>query len=152
LIFIARTDLNDDPGQILTRRLPYCVIKSDVSVVLSISRGVLPQHIDYPEISDNVWQILQTCWTDDPANRPLMQQLLMQLNNLLSESSDISSDLQASNTPHDSTRALFSMPQTILRTLNARSQSVYRLIRPGRLRTMSLPARPIEASTPKPAR
>jgi hypothetical protein len=108
----------------------------------------LPQHVDYPEIFDDVWQVLQTCWAVDPANRPPMQQLSMQLNNILSESSDIPTDLQAD----DSARAFFSMPQTILRTLNARSRSVYRLIRPGRLRTMSLPARPIESSKSQSAR
>jgi hypothetical protein len=64
-----------DCGQIFTGLVPYVAIKNDVSVILAVSNGALPQRNDYPGIPDNIWQILQACWKADPAHRPSMQHL-----------------------------------------------------------------------------
>ncbi|KII88351.1 hypothetical protein PLICRDRAFT_621516 [Plicaturopsis crispa FD-325 SS-3] len=65
--------------EILTTRLPYCDVRSDVAVLLAVNEGARPARHSYPEISDDIWDILQACWVADPDLRPAMSTLLPDL-------------------------------------------------------------------------
>jgi hypothetical protein len=61
--------------KIFTGRLPYSHIKFDTAVILSVMRGGRPVSQTCPEISTEVWSILERCWDIDAEKRPSMHAL-----------------------------------------------------------------------------
>jgi serine/threonine protein kinase len=61
--------------QIFTGHLPFSHIKSDAKVVLTVITGGRPQRGHCPQITDDIWGILETCWDVDPTRRPSMARL-----------------------------------------------------------------------------
>ncbi|KAH8800564.1 kinase-like domain-containing protein [Flagelloscypha sp. PMI_526] len=54
--------------EILTGRLPWSNIREDTLVILSLSQA---KHPDRPEgIGNDVWNIIEACWTQEPTQRP----------------------------------------------------------------------------------
>ena len=64
--------------QIITGKLPFCHLKYDTAVMLSVMRGGRPKQETYPAISRGIWSMLERCWHADPTQRPSMESLARQ--------------------------------------------------------------------------
>ncbi|TFK51372.1 kinase-like protein, partial [Heliocybe sulcata] len=55
--------------EILTGRIPFELIRQDSVVILAVIGGARPPR---PEgrIDDSIWEIIETCWTRNPKERP----------------------------------------------------------------------------------
>ncbi|KAG8896692.1 hypothetical protein FRB99_008760 [Tulasnella sp. 403] len=64
--------------EILTGRFPFYKLTNDHKVIFDVTNGVIPAREDYPELpADNkFWDILESCWKQDPDERPSMAQLI----------------------------------------------------------------------------
>lgn len=60
--------------QLYTGRFPFADFDHDVPVMLQVLKGVRPSKP--ARISDNVWQLISTCWSQDPATRPAMTDVI----------------------------------------------------------------------------
>jgi len=61
--------------EILTGAIPFSHIKSDASVILSITLGGRPKPHLCPQINDDIWAMLERCWDAAPNRRPSMATL-----------------------------------------------------------------------------
>ncbi|KAG8938824.1 hypothetical protein FRC04_007422 [Tulasnella sp. 424] len=59
---------------VMTNKLPYVTVLSDVKVILAIMTGEKPLPENYPELpaADPLWDVMRECWDDNPAKRPGM--------------------------------------------------------------------------------
>lgn len=59
---------------VMTKKLPYVTVLSDVKVILAIMNGEKPLPENYPELpaADPLWDVMRECWDDDPTKRPGM--------------------------------------------------------------------------------
>ncbi|KAG8939628.1 hypothetical protein FRC04_006109 [Tulasnella sp. 424] len=59
---------------VMTNKVPYITILSDVKVILAIMNGEKPLPEDYPELpaTDTLWDVMRECWDGDPTKRPRM--------------------------------------------------------------------------------
>jgi hypothetical protein len=48
--------------------------KHDVSVILAVLQGQRPERP--PRVSDELWKIIELCWTQEPRDRPDMKKVL----------------------------------------------------------------------------
>lgn len=62
--------------EILTGRLPFFHLKYDLAVIRCVVRGGRPRHDKYPDISGDIWLIVEQCWHGDPLQRPSMGSLV----------------------------------------------------------------------------
>ena len=65
--------------QVMTGKDPFHYISSDVEVVHSVLRGVLPRRAPVFGESDGLWQFLERCWVEDPVRRPSMALALLRM-------------------------------------------------------------------------
>ncbi|KIM86393.1 hypothetical protein PILCRDRAFT_816348 [Piloderma croceum F 1598] len=61
--------------EILTGQIPFYWLHGNSTVILFVIHGGRPSHRDYPWISQGVWQVLEGCWHEHPAQRPSMLSL-----------------------------------------------------------------------------
>lgn len=81
--------IDDNWKEILTLKRPYHHILNDVQVIMAIIRGNLPhppervlyRSANYDEIK--LWELCRRCWEVDLSERPSIQQILQQLNNIV---------------------------------------------------------------------
>ncbi|KAG8962650.1 hypothetical protein FRC05_005169 [Tulasnella sp. 425] len=59
---------------VLTEKMPFITVLSDVKVILAIMNREKPLPKDYPELpaADPLWDVMRECWDDDPIKRPGM--------------------------------------------------------------------------------
>jgi serine/threonine protein kinase len=55
--------------QIFTECVPFSYVEFDASVILFVVSGGRPKREHCPQISDDVWCILEQCWSPDPNRR-----------------------------------------------------------------------------------
>ncbi|KAF8870829.1 kinase-like domain-containing protein [Infundibulicybe gibba] len=56
--------------QALSGHIPYHHLRSDVCVILHLSKGIKPPRPLQPPIKDEIWGLIQNCWDDEPQRRP----------------------------------------------------------------------------------
>jgi len=61
--------------QIFTGLLPFPHISSDAKVVIIVSKGGRPLREHCPQITNDIWRLLEQCWNIDPKQRPSMASL-----------------------------------------------------------------------------
>jgi len=61
--------------EIFTGSIPFSHIKNDANVILSVTSGGRPKRELCPQINDDIWVILEMCWSADPSRRPPMTTL-----------------------------------------------------------------------------
>jgi hypothetical protein len=66
--------------EMFTGRVPFCHLRSDAAVLFSLMKGAIPRRESYPEVTPEVWAVLQRCWNYEPAHRPPMHSLSLTLN------------------------------------------------------------------------
>ncbi|KXN87457.1 Protein sevenless [Leucoagaricus sp. SymC.cos] len=54
--------------QLYTGKVPFGNLKNDATVIISLTRGYLPQQP--PEIEDSLWALLKRCWVTEAFKRP----------------------------------------------------------------------------------
>jgi len=62
--------------EIFTGCIPFSHIRNDAKVVLTIVEGGRPKRMHCPQISDDIWRMLERCWDAEPNRRPSMATLL----------------------------------------------------------------------------
>jgi hypothetical protein len=55
--------------QIYTGRAPFSHRRNDTSVVCDIHYGRRPHRPDEPDLTDSIWELIQSCWHQDPDKR-----------------------------------------------------------------------------------
>ncbi|KAF8588120.1 kinase-like protein [Ramaria rubella] len=64
--------------EVMTGKHPFYYLADDAEVVLTVLRGVLPRRAPvFGE--DGLWQFLERCWLEDPAQRPSMALALLRM-------------------------------------------------------------------------
>lgn len=58
--------------------VPFSHIRS-VTSALEIIRGERPPRPDNPTLTDNVWELIRTCWGQEPRSRPVISTVLRDL-------------------------------------------------------------------------
>jgi hypothetical protein len=66
--------------EMFTGRVPFCHLRSDAAVLFTLMKGEMPRRGSYPEVTPEVWAVLQRCWNYEPAHRPPMHSLSLTLN------------------------------------------------------------------------
>jgi len=59
-------------AQILTGRLPFSHRRRDSMVVYDVCHGRRPLRPSNPEMTDSMWEMVQSCWHEDPNKRSTM--------------------------------------------------------------------------------
>lgn len=54
----------------MSSRIPYHYLKTDVEVILELSKGYRPIRPTLSWFTDGYWHLIQQCWSDPPHNRP----------------------------------------------------------------------------------
>jgi serine/threonine protein kinase len=54
--------------EVLSDRIPFSQRRYDTVVILEVLRGVRPRRP--ADVSNNVWSLLQSCWSAEPSERP----------------------------------------------------------------------------------
>lgn len=80
---LIRPDSRLVEQELLTKRLPYHLLRTNGQVVLAIMQGTLPEepkHLDeLSEGSRELWDICCSCWSKDPKFRPTVRDIVSQL-------------------------------------------------------------------------
>jgi len=63
---------------------PFHNIKNDFQVIFAVKLGKRPSHPSHDlcrirGLTDKIWDLLQTCWTTEPSERPSAGQIVEQL-------------------------------------------------------------------------
>ena len=61
--------------QLMSGRLPYFHVSSDITILARIRSGKLPARKRYEAVPHGVWDILVRCWARDPELRPTMSEV-----------------------------------------------------------------------------
>ncbi|OCH88060.1 kinase-like protein [Obba rivulosa] len=72
--------------EVFTGRIPFHDIRSDIQVVSSIMRGVRPhrpRQATWFGLVDEVWDIMEDSWHDDPDKRPQSHRILARLKDVV---------------------------------------------------------------------
>ncbi|EJD36726.1 kinase-like protein, partial [Auricularia subglabra TFB-10046 SS5] len=69
--------------EVLSGRVPFYELATDMQVILAVSRGDLPSRP--PRIRDTLWKIMLRCWALVPSDRPSAGSLLQRLSDLKSD-------------------------------------------------------------------
>jgi hypothetical protein len=64
--------------------IPFFEISYDIQVILGVMRGRRPAHPMHElcktrGISDDLWDLIQTCWAQNPMQRPATEQIMERL-------------------------------------------------------------------------
>lgn len=68
--------------QVLTGQIPYYEFPRDATVISRILRGIRPTRPTSGlalELSDEIWNVMEDCWSADPSKRPTVKQVAEQL-------------------------------------------------------------------------
>jgi len=69
--------------EIHTRRVPFSEILKDVQVIAKVQHGARPVRPDSDHggqsITDDLWDVVQSCWLTNPGERPAMKDIATQL-------------------------------------------------------------------------
>jgi len=70
--------------ELITNQQPYSYIKHTAEVIIKASSGARPirptkPHIIARGLDDNLWDLMNLCWTKDPTARPTIDQVLARL-------------------------------------------------------------------------
>jgi Protein tyrosine and serine/threonine kinase len=68
ILFLANTE----SMQVFSGFIPFSHIKSDARVIFFVTSGRRPKRQQYPQISNDVWRMLEGCWDVEPNRRPSM--------------------------------------------------------------------------------
>ncbi|KIO23173.1 hypothetical protein M407DRAFT_112773 [Tulasnella calospora MUT 4182] len=62
---------------VMTSKMPYVELLSDVKVIMAIMGGQRPFPATYPDLpsTDSLWDIMGECWCEDPMERPTMTEV-----------------------------------------------------------------------------
>lgn len=66
----------------LTGQIPYYEFLRDVTVISRIMRGIRPTRPPSglaSELSDEIWYVMEGCWSTDPSKRPTVNQVAEQM-------------------------------------------------------------------------
>jgi len=67
----------------LSGNIPYHYITSDMAVVSEVLlKGNLPKRPASSQITDQLWTLMEKCWSVDPLERPSMKEVLLSLSEL----------------------------------------------------------------------
>lgn len=68
--------------QVMTGKDPFHHIADSSEVLQTVLRGVLPRR---PPVfgEDALWQFLERCWSEEPAQRPSMALVLLRIEEIL---------------------------------------------------------------------
>ncbi|KAG8912779.1 hypothetical protein FRC01_004903, partial [Tulasnella sp. 417] len=85
---------------VMTSKMPYAEVFSDVKVIMAIMGGQRPLPENYPELppTDPLWDMMRECWYEDPMRRPTMTEVF---DKLLRLDDDNSVEQQAPRPPED---------------------------------------------------
>ncbi|KAG8912777.1 hypothetical protein FRC01_004901 [Tulasnella sp. 417] len=77
---------------VMTSKIPYAEILSDVKVILAIMGGQRPLPENYSDLpsTDPLWDVMGECWCEDPMKRPTMTEVFDKLH-----ISDVALDIPA---------------------------------------------------------
>jgi len=79
--------------EVLTNRLPFYEIWNDAAVVLRVTKGFRPTRppLDQaPELSNEIWEVMESCWNSNPIERPSVNQVAERLSRVCPTESTIS--------------------------------------------------------------
>lgn len=68
--------------QVLTSQIPYHEFALEATVIINVLRRILPSRPSKDlklELSDEVWEVMQECWSQVPHQRPTAQQVAEKL-------------------------------------------------------------------------
>ncbi|KAF9447999.1 kinase-like protein, partial [Macrolepiota fuliginosa MF-IS2] len=68
--------------EIFTGKIPFCEIHNDITVLYKVMRGIRPTRPAYemaPELTNDIWEIMQDCWSATSANRPTVDEVMDRL-------------------------------------------------------------------------
>ena len=64
--------------QILFNAIPYNE-KSNLQIMRLVTTGVCPERLQSPEMEDETWDLIRSCWNSKPSERPTMEQIVKTL-------------------------------------------------------------------------
>ncbi|KAL5496173.1 hypothetical protein ACEPAH_3090 [Sanghuangporus vaninii] len=56
--------------EILSGKVPYYYLKHDGQVLIELSKRVKPQRTPSPFLTNDLWDLIEECWNDNPGARP----------------------------------------------------------------------------------
>ncbi|KXN82740.1 Ephrin type-A receptor 2 [Leucoagaricus sp. SymC.cos] len=73
--------------EVFTGHVPFYEVFRDQTVILKINRGERPSRPDREVflksgMTEGIWQLMQDCWSTEPANRPTASEILNRLNTI----------------------------------------------------------------------
>ena len=71
----SKHSLNRADPQLFAGGVPFPDIHY-LGAIYLLATGVRPPRPDHPELSDDIWHLIQQCWDNDPSNRPPIETVL----------------------------------------------------------------------------
>ncbi|KAJ7583144.1 kinase-like domain-containing protein, partial [Mycena floridula] len=65
--------------EIFAGRIPFYDVYNEMAVSLKVIRGNRPARPETPELENDVWDLIQDCWKEDPDKRPTATQIVQRL-------------------------------------------------------------------------
>lgn len=62
--------------ELLTSRIPYSYVTSDMEVVIRLDQGEKPRRPAQQFVTDEQWEFMQWCWMDRQEDRPVVEEVL----------------------------------------------------------------------------
>jgi hypothetical protein len=56
--------------QVLTGEVPFSSEKMNWMVAVAVLKGDRPSRPEHPSFTDDLWELIQRCWDNDPRLRP----------------------------------------------------------------------------------
>jgi len=56
--------------EVLSGHVPYSYLLRDAQVIIEVHKGVKPRRPTTPMVTDQLWSFINTCWADEPNDRP----------------------------------------------------------------------------------
>lgn len=76
-------------GKIYSDKVPFWQYKPDGGVIMAIARGERPElSLPENEFSERIRACVESCWKEDPKQRPSMQEVQLTLESILSDRSE----------------------------------------------------------------
>ena len=67
--------------EVLSGRVPYYLLQNN-TVILMVMRGERPERPERPWFTDDLWETLEECWSEQPKDRPTIGAILERLGRL----------------------------------------------------------------------
>lgn len=75
LIILCVRPFIDIGPKVVSGRIPYEDIVSDIHVLMALMKGSLPPRPPEPLLSDAFWDFIVLCWSKDPFARPEIEKV-----------------------------------------------------------------------------